>query len=131
MSFTHPLAHDSLKKTTSHQTIANPKNKIWDILFLSPQKLVSSNGCFQESSTLIGFSIINHPFLGTLIFGNTQNLGHLGFLFQINQPKRRPKTTPNGGCTTHLQGSGRSLTTFLKLRSCTSGNTWNACVRQA
>ena len=36
------------------------------------------DGCFQKnndipkSSILIGFSIINHPFWGTLLFGNTQ-----------------------------------------------------------
>ena len=37
-----------------------------------------TNGCFQKygktpkSSILIGFSIVNHPFWGTTIFGNTQ-----------------------------------------------------------
>ena len=34
---------------------------------------VSENRGFPlKSSILIGFSIINHPFWGTLIFGNTQ-----------------------------------------------------------
>ena len=32
---------------------------------------VSKNSGTPKSSTLIGFSIINHPFLGTIIFGNT------------------------------------------------------------
>ena len=32
---------------------------------------VSSNGGTPQSSILIGFSIINHPFWGTPIFGNT------------------------------------------------------------
>ena len=33
---------------------------------------VSLNGGTPKSSILIGFSIINHPFWGTPIFGNTQ-----------------------------------------------------------
>ena len=33
---------------------------------------VSLNGGTPKSSILIGFSIINHPFWGTTIFGNTQ-----------------------------------------------------------
>ena len=33
---------------------------------------VSKNSGTPKSSILIGFSIINHPFLGTPIFGNTQ-----------------------------------------------------------
>ena len=32
---------------------------------------VSENRGTPKSSILIGFSIINHPFWGTLIFGNT------------------------------------------------------------
>ena len=32
---------------------------------------VSLNGGTPKSSILIGFSIINHPFWGTPIFGNT------------------------------------------------------------
>ena len=37
---------------------------------------VSENGGTPKSSILIGFSIINHPFWGTSIFGNTHmNLG--------------------------------------------------------
>ena len=32
-----------------------------------------------KSSILIGFSILNHPFWGTPIFGNTQIEGHLHF----------------------------------------------------
>ena len=33
---------------------------------------VSENGGTPKSSILIGFSIINHPFWGIPIFGNTQ-----------------------------------------------------------
>ena len=36
---------------------------------------VSENGGTPESSILIGFSIINHPFWGTPIFGNTHLVG--------------------------------------------------------
>ena len=32
---------------------------------------VSKNSGTPKSSILIGFSIINHPFWGTIIFGNT------------------------------------------------------------
>ena len=38
---------------------------------------VSENGGTPKSSILIGFSIINHPFWGTLIFGNTHISAHL------------------------------------------------------
>ena len=40
---------------------------------------VSENSGTPKSSILIGFSIINHPFWGTPIFGNT----HLGFLLSF------------------------------------------------
>ena len=36
------------------------------------QLAVSLNAGTPKSSILIGFSIINHPFWGTTIFGNTQ-----------------------------------------------------------
>ena len=36
---------------------------------------VSKNRGTPKSSILIGFSIINHPFWGTTIFGNTQEPG--------------------------------------------------------
>ncbi len=35
---------------------------------------VSKNNGTPKSSILIGFSIINHPFWGTIIFGNTHIL---------------------------------------------------------
>ena len=38
------------------------------------QTAVSENRCTPKSSILIGFSIINHPFWGTTIFGNTQTV---------------------------------------------------------
>ena len=44
---------------------------------------VSENGGTPKSSNLIGISIINHPFWGTPIFGNTQ----LGY-FQLLSPRQ-------------------------------------------
>ena len=38
---------------------------------------VSENSGTPKSSILMGFSIINHPFLGTFIFGNA----HMFFLY--------------------------------------------------
>ena len=43
---------------------------------------VSKNRGTPKSSILIGFSIVNHPFWGTLTFGNT----HMAFLFFFNLP---------------------------------------------
>ena len=43
---------------------------------------VSKNSGTPKSSILIGFSIINHPFLGTPIFGNTRIL-LLGVFFAV------------------------------------------------
>ena len=37
---------------------------------------VSENRCTPNSSILIGFSIINHPFWGTTIYGNTHMVKH-------------------------------------------------------
>ncbi len=54
---------------------AGSESPAWKISF--PKFFQSSFGCFQKygktpkSSILIGFSIINHPFWGTIIFGNT------------------------------------------------------------
>ena len=39
---------------------------------------VSENNGSPKSSMLIGFSIINHPFWGTLIFGNTRIVFMMG-----------------------------------------------------
>ena len=41
-------------------------------IFLKKQLDVSENSGTPKSSILIGCSIINHPFWGTPIFGNTQ-----------------------------------------------------------
>ena len=44
----------------------------WDNIELFLEIGVSKNSGIPKSSILIGFSIINHPFWGTPIFGNTQ-----------------------------------------------------------
>ena len=46
---------------------------------------VSENSGTPKSSILIGFSIVNHPFWGTLIFGNTHMVHMIGENFR-NQP---------------------------------------------
>ena len=43
----------------------------WRTGLLKQYMVVSVNGGTPKSSILIGFSIINHPFWGTPIFGNT------------------------------------------------------------
>ena len=45
---------------------------------------VSKNNGTPKSSILIGFSIINHPFWGTPIFGNNQMVGH--FILRWGKP---------------------------------------------
>ena len=45
-----------------------------EMCYFHPYLDVSENSGTPKSSILIGFSIINHPFWGTPIFGNT----HLG-----------------------------------------------------
>ena len=49
---------------------------------------VSENSGTPKSSILIGFSIINHPFWGTIIFRNTHIFPHHGlrFVFSTNGP---------------------------------------------
>ena len=49
------------------------ENPCYEIL-ISTYMGVSLNGGTPKSSILVGFSIINHPFWGTTIFGNT----HIG-----------------------------------------------------
>ena len=44
---------------------------------------VSNNRCTPKSSILIGFSIIDHPFWGTPIFGNT----HVEYLYEWKRQK--------------------------------------------
>ena len=45
---------------------------------------VSLNGGTPKSSILIGFSIINHPFWGTPIFGNIHIYLHLAEKIKAN-----------------------------------------------
>ena len=44
-------------------------------MFFQNHMGVSKNRGTPKSSVLIGFSIINHPFWGTIIFGNTHIAG--------------------------------------------------------
>ena len=47
-------------------------NKYSLLLWLSEMGVSKNRGGPPKSSILIGFSLINHPFWGTTIFGNTQ-----------------------------------------------------------
>ena len=49
-----------------------PKRSDVSVNFVRHQMGVSPNNGTPKSSILIGLSIINHPFWGTTIFGNTQ-----------------------------------------------------------
>ena len=57
---------------------------------------VSENSGTPKSSILIGFSIINHPFWGTPIFGNT----HMVSTVRIPYKKKKHKAVflLGGGC---------------------------------
>ena len=55
--------------------------KSWE-LQVSAQMDVSKKSGTPKSSILIGFSIINHPFRGTPIFGNTQINGQSFWIHQ-------------------------------------------------
>ena len=59
------------KKPTNQQVILAVCIKYWHMD-------VSENSGTPKSSILIGFSIINHPFWGTTIFGNTYMVGRRG-----------------------------------------------------
>ena len=57
-------------------------------LMFSTNVVVSLNGGTPKSSIFMGFSILNHPFWGTFIFGNTNvvvkltaNIGDGGLVF--------------------------------------------------
>ena len=56
--------------------------EVW--LFLKPSIFLGFSINMFESSILIGFSIINHPFLGAPILGNTQVV--VSFLFFMFTP---------------------------------------------
>ncbi len=48
---------------------------IWRVLLVQFMRVFPKIGVFPpKSSILIGFSIVKHPFLGSLIFGNTHEL---------------------------------------------------------
>ena len=51
-----------------------------DMAWMFDEMGVSKNRGTPKSSILIGFSIINHPFWGTPIFGNIQMFGMFGMV---------------------------------------------------
>ena len=74
---------------------------------------VSENSGTPKSSILIGFSIINHPFWGTSIFGNTQLQLQYYILAHPTTPSRRyearTRARRGGLSTTTTLGGGRCL----------------------
>ena len=79
-----------------HQTCRQTAASAWICLAMLPWKKypkiffqlgVSLNGGTPESSIFIGCSIINHPFWGTSIFGNTQMVVKDGDLLWSNPLK--------------------------------------------
>ena len=73
---------------------------------------VSKNNGTPKSSILIGFSIINHPFWGTSIFGNT----HIGLIIK-GPPSQGPLNTPpyavSGLCLYTYKTVGRLREVFM------------------
>ena len=73
---------------------------------------VSENSGTPKSSFLIGFSIINHPFWGSPIFGNTHLLRHFFgggniVVFSCQQPPfGRPATARGDPLVRHLTAVG-------------------------
>ena len=98
---------------TSHQSSCRlHKSSRWvhpremmAILWTSWDMDASENSGTPKSSILIGFSIINHPFWGTPIFGNT----HMFFSWL------EPSTVPELVCLKHLSGKIRNLFVEHKL----------------
>ena len=64
---------------------------------------VSENNGTPKSSTLIGFSLINHPFWGTTIFGNIQIFHHE---FQRKSQAIPTKALPEGFATPSRNSPG-------------------------
>ena len=77
-----------IKMTSTAKERMNKCHEKFQSKILTPQYLgVSENNGTPKSSILIGFSIINHPFWGTSIFGNP----HL-HLSQFLEGKKNKKT---------------------------------------
>jgi len=66
-----------------------------DVVIFNDHMDVSKNSGTPKSSMLIGFSIINHPFWGTTIFGNTHITHTKGCKCndEIDIPLRDPGST--------------------------------------
>ena len=88
--FSNKVPHNGMPEITSREcvepsVVSGPVHPVWScdpsytlcvsnalgVMFSSAHMDVSKNNGTPKSSILIGFSIINHPFWGTLIFGNT------------------------------------------------------------
>ena len=79
------------KKISCHPKISRGKTHRFSKSFpphaaLVMNMAVSEKGGTSKSSILIAFSIINHPFWGTTIFGNT----HIGISFRMEPLRSDP-----------------------------------------
>ena len=62
----------------------------WQVRFQSIYMDVSENSGTPKSSILIGFSIINHPFWGTPIFGNTHIFYIYIYIYTTKNSQKQP-----------------------------------------
>ena len=66
----HILTSCRFSKSIASRFVSGPNGRRELFLFFETYIDVSENGGTPKSSILIGFSIVNHPFWGTPIFGN-------------------------------------------------------------
>ena len=92
-------------------------------LFQLPQVYqdVSENSGTPKSSILIGFSIINHPFWGTPIFGNT----HQGLPISFHHNQKSPCLLTRGALNHGVEGFLR-WRTKVSFRFCEVSHEWFA-----
>ena len=89
-----PSNHETMKRAEGAAeeaedvaSLLKGKTRNWEVVAIQ-NKDVSENSGTPKSSISIGFSIINHPFWGTPIFGNThkfhQNVFGIFFHFLVH-----------------------------------------------
>ena len=76
---------------------------------------VSKNRGTPKSSILIGFSIINHPFWGTSIFGNTHIDMHTLMIICMCFPGTSKRNCGKGGWKKPVDCRGFAMTDIDKL----------------
>ena len=94
----HPQIYSEVKIRGVRQGCGPPNYNVGPRKMGNPKKKpymgVSKNNGTPKSSILIGFSIINHPFWGTPIFGNTHiTWVFYGFFHPQDSLGRTPRNT--------------------------------------